>query len=102
MQFAEQDHGDFRVYGGALDGRDGGYRAAVVVVRLHGHRNQPEIVYRDERIAAGHPFASADAALKHAMEAGRTVLRSRFDAPVGARREPPPQRWPFSGVVLAS
>jgi hypothetical protein len=103
MHFAEQDHGDYRVYGGALDGRDGSYRAAVVVVRLRGHRNQPEIVYRDERVASGHAFPSAEQALKHAMEAGQAILRSRFE-PVEARTRgaEAPRSWPLRGMALAS
>ena len=104
MHFAEQDHGDYRIYGGALDGRDGTYRAAVVVVRLRGYRNQPEIVYRDERIAAGYAFVSAEQALKRAMEAGRAILRSRFEPAEGRKggAEPAPQGWPFRGMALAS
>ena len=105
MQFAEQDHGDYRVYGGALDDRDGGYRAAVVVVRLRGHRNQPEIVYRDERIASGHVFSSAEQALKRAMETGQAALRSRFEASEGKRRDgagSPSLGWPPRGMALAS
>ena len=104
MQFAEQDHGDYRIYGGALDGRDGTYRAAVVVVRLRGYRNQAEIVYRDERVAAGYAFPNAEQALKRAMEAGQAILRSRFQ-PSEARKcdaEPAPQAWPFRGMALAS
>ena len=104
MQFAEQDHGDYRVYGGALDGRDGTYRAAVVVVRLRGHRNQPEIVYRDERIASGYAFPSAEHALKSAMEAGQAILRSRFESEKGRKSGAGPvsAAWPFRGMALAS
>ena len=104
MPFADQDHGDYRIYGGALDGRDGTYRAAVVVVRLRGYRTQPEIVYRDERIAAGYAFVSAEQALKRAMEAGRAILRSRFEPAEGRKggAEPAPQGWPFRGMALAS
>jgi len=104
MHFAEQDHGDYRIYGGALDGRDGTYRAAVVVVRLRGHRNLPEIVYRDERISAGYAFPSAELALKRAMEAGQAILRSRFEPAEGRKggAEPAPKGWPFRGMALAS
>ena len=104
MQFAEQNHGDYRVYGGALDGRDGTYRAAVVVVRLRGHRNQPEIVYRDERIAAGHAFPSAEQALKRAMEVGEAILRSRFEPSEGRKggAESSAQGWPSRGMALAT
>ena len=101
MQFEEQDHGEFRVYGGALDGRGGGYRAAVVVVRLHGRRRPAEVVFRDEAIGADHPFASAEAALKRAMETGRAVIRNRLDA-AAARSGPfpaAPQRWPVGGAT---
>jgi hypothetical protein len=104
MHFAEQDHGDYRVYGGALDGRDGTYRAAVVVVRLRGHRNQPEIVYRDERVAAGYAFSSAEQALKRAMEEGQSILRSRFEPAerTKAGAEPASQGWPLRGLALVS
>jgi hypothetical protein len=76
----------------------------VVVVRLRGHRNQPEIVYRDERVAAGHAFPSAEQALKRAMEAGESILRSRFEPAETRKRgtEPGPQAWPFRGLALAS
>lgn len=104
MQFAEREHGDYRIYGGALDSRDGTYRAAVVVVRLRGYRNQPEIVYRDERVASGYAFPTAEQALKRAMEAGQVVVRSRFEPTEERQRagDPGPLGSPWRGVALAS
>ena len=76
MQFDERDDGDYRIYGGALDAPNGGFLAAVVVMRLRNCPGEAQVVFRDERLSCGHRFAAASDALRHAMDAGRRALRS--------------------------
>lgn len=75
MQFSEQQQGDYRIYGGAVESPHGGYLAAVVVMKLGGE--QPALVFRDERLSGGHRFAAANDAVRHAMASGRRALRSQ-------------------------
>ena len=63
MHFDERKIGDYRVYAGALEGPLGdGYIAALVV-----HDAQQRELLRDESLACGHRWPSADAALAYAM-----------------------------------
>ena len=78
MHFDEQQQGDYRIYGGAVESPYGGYLAAVVVVKFNG---EPTLVYRDERLAGGHRFAVAQDAVRHAMASGRRMLRTSGGTP---------------------
>jgi hypothetical protein len=77
MRFEEITEGDYRIYAGALESpRGGGYIAAIVVSRLQGNRPQRE-AYRDESVACGHRWPSAEEALSYALSRARELVRSR-------------------------
>ncbi len=68
MQFNERVDGEYRVYAGALDAPRGeGYIAAVVVSRMLGTGVKAREVFRDESLACGHRWQSADEALMFSM-----------------------------------
>jgi hypothetical protein len=77
MHFDERNIGDYRVYAGALEGPQGdGYIAAMVVQRVHGVPGVPREALRDESLACGHRWQSADAALAYAMGKAQEAIRS--------------------------
>ena len=81
MQFNDATEGDYRIYTGALEALQGnGYIAAVVVNRLHGGAKPPREVFRDESLAGGHRWESADAALRYALSKARQIIRSHKQA----------------------
>ena len=76
MQFSDSRIGDYRIYVGALEGGPGvaGYSAALVVMRERlGHT--PEPCFRDDSLACGYRWPSAEQALAYAMARGREMLR---------------------------
>ena len=78
MRFDERTEGDYRIYAGALEAPRGeGYIAATIVQRLRGVPNAPREAYRDESMACGHRWESAEAALTYALNKAREVLRSQ-------------------------
>lgn len=70
MQFQETTEGEFRIYAGALEAPQGdGYTAAVIV------RRNGRDALRDELIAGGHRWPTAEEALAYALRlARRTIL----------------------------
>ena len=80
MQFDECTTGEYRVFTGALESPMGdGYIAALIVLRSRG---APREVFRDESLACGHRWESADAALAYAMTKSREVIRRHEPQPV--------------------
>ncbi len=80
MQFDERYLGDYRIYAGALDApRGDGYIAALIVQRVQGVPNTPREAYRDESLACGHRWESADAAIKYAIQRAAEVIRQRSE-----------------------
>ena len=76
MQFDECTLGEYRVFTGALESPLGdGYIAALIVVRASHRPGQQREVFRDESLACGHRWESADAALAYAMAKSRDVIR---------------------------
>jgi hypothetical protein len=76
MHFDERKIGEYRVFAGALEGRQGdGYIAALIVQREQG--GAPREILRDESLACGHRWPSADAALAYAMTKGQDVIRKQ-------------------------
>jgi hypothetical protein len=76
MQFDERKIGDYRVYAGALEGpRGDGYIAALIVQREQAGASRE--ILRDESLACGHRWVSADAALAYAMTKARDVIRQQ-------------------------
>ncbi|MBY0469417.1 MAG: hypothetical protein K2Q07_10620 [Burkholderiaceae bacterium] len=68
MKFEERVEGDYLIYAGALDAlRGGGYIAAVVVHRTSRQHLRGLEVFRDESLACGHRWPSADEALMSAF-----------------------------------
>ncbi len=77
MQFEERKIGEYRVYAVALDAPLGhGYIAALVVQTEHAG-GAPREILRDESLACGHRWPSADAALAYALAKGRDVVRKQ-------------------------
>jgi hypothetical protein len=76
MQFDERKIGDYRVYAGALEGPQGdGYIAALIVQREHGGAARE--ILRDESLACGHRWPSADAALAYAIAKAQDAIRKQ-------------------------
>jgi hypothetical protein len=77
MYFEEIDAGGYRIYAGALErGRSRSFSAAVVVMRLHADGRREE-VFREEDLGGGYAWASAQDALRHAVQCGRDVVMCR-------------------------
>ena len=73
MQFDQFTMGEYRIFTGALESPVGdGYIAALIILRSP---NRPREVFRDESLACGHRWESADAALAYAMAKSREVIR---------------------------
>ncbi len=79
MQFNETQEGDYRIFVGALEAATGdGYIAALVVNRTRGVQNARQAqAFRDDSLACGYRWDSADQALHYALNRGREMIRSR-------------------------
>jgi len=73
MRFETSNEGDYRIYAGAVAGRDG-FIATVVVSRVRGS-DKPREAFRDEELAGGHRWPSPEAARLYALAKGREVIR---------------------------
>ena len=79
MRFDEREIGDYRIFAGALEAPTGdGYTATMVVQQVHGVPNAPREVLRDEGLACGHRWESADAALAYAISKAQEALRKHM------------------------
>lgn len=79
MQFAESVEGDHRIFVGALEAPGGdGYTAALVVKRQGPDEARRPVVYRDDSVACGYRWPSADEALAYALMRGREMVRKRL------------------------
>lgn len=77
MHFQERSEGEYRIYAGALEAPSGdGYIAAVIVNRLVSAHGRSREAYRDEKLAGGHRWQTADAALLYAIARGREIVRT--------------------------
>jgi hypothetical protein len=78
MRFDERQVGDYRIYAGALEAPVGdGFTATMIVQRVQGVPNAPREVLRDEGLACGHRWESADAALAYAINKAQEAIRKR-------------------------
>jgi hypothetical protein len=78
MQFEERNVGEYRIFAGALEGPQGdGYIAATIVQRVKGVPGAPREIFRDESLACGHRWQSADAALAYAISKAQDAIRKR-------------------------
>ncbi|MBK9136921.1 MAG: hypothetical protein IPM15_21845 [Betaproteobacteria bacterium] len=81
MQFDECFEGDYRICVGALDApRGDGFIAAVVVSLLLGDAEaagpRTREVWRDDSLACGYRWPTADAALHYAKNRAREMVRN--------------------------
>ena len=77
MQFAEATAGNYRIYVGALEAA-GGFTAALVVRRDEPGADQKPDVFRDDSLACGYRWPTAEAALQYAMNRGRDLVRRQL------------------------
>ena len=78
MQFEETREGDYRIYVGAVEApRGDGYIAALVVNREQGVPRGQRLAYRDDSLACGYRWRSADEALRYATNRARDLIRNR-------------------------
>lgn len=77
MRPEERTEGDYRIVARALHGpSQRGYVAAVVVQRVRGaDGDTPRVAYRDESLAGGHVWPTAQAARLYAMAKAQDVIR---------------------------
>lgn len=76
MHFEESRFGDYRIFAGALEGPLGdGYIGALIVQRVQGGSMRE--ILRDESLACGHRWGSAEAALAYAMGKAREMIRKQ-------------------------
>ena len=82
MKFEERVDGDYRIYAGALDVlRGDGYIAAVVVNRTGSQHAKGQEVFRDESLACGHRWSTADEALMFALCKAREWIGHQHPRP---------------------
>lgn len=79
MRFQETHEGDYRIYVGALEAPQGsGYIAAVVVDRIRGETaGRRREAFRDDSLACGYRWPSADEAIHYALNRARELIRNR-------------------------
>jgi len=80
MRFEDTHEGDYRIFVGALEAPRGeGYIAALIVNRV---RNAPATpsqreAFRDDSLACGYRWRSAEEAINYAMNRARELIRTR-------------------------
>ena len=78
MRFDETHEGDYRIFVGAVEAPKGdGYIAALVVSRVRGATPGQREAFRDDSLACGYRWRSADEALHYAINRARELIRSR-------------------------
>ena len=78
MQFNESHEGDYRIFVGAVEApRGDGYIAALVVTRVRGLVGKQREAFRDDSLACGYRWRSADEAINYAMNRARELIRTR-------------------------
>jgi hypothetical protein len=78
MRFNECHEGDYRIYVGALEApRGDGYIAALIVNRERCAPGANREAFRDESLACGYRWRSADEAIHYAMNRARELIRTR-------------------------
>jgi hypothetical protein len=77
MQLREVDEAGYRIYLGALESpRGDGFTAAVAVQCLGADAGAPP-PFRDDRLACGHRWPTAEEALAFALRRGRAWVRAQ-------------------------
>ena len=85
MLLRETHEGDYRIFVGALEApQGGGYIAALIVNRVclgaTGASRRTE-AYRDDSLACGYRWKSAEEAIAYAMNRARELVRTRSRMP---------------------
>ncbi len=76
MNFDESTVGDYRIFSGAIESAIGdGYIAALIVLHQRSRPHPTRELFRDESLACGHRWESAEAALAYAMSKARDIIR---------------------------
>lgn len=76
MHFDESTVGDYRIYTGVIESAMGdGYIAALIVLHQRTRPHQARELFRDESLACGHRWESAEPALAYAMGKAREIIR---------------------------
>ena len=76
MHFDETTVGDCRIFSGAIESAMGdGYIAALIVLHQQTRPHETRELFRDESLACGHRWESAEAALAYAMAKAREIVR---------------------------
>ncbi|MDQ2778738.1 MAG: hypothetical protein M3Y32_04170 [Pseudomonadota bacterium] len=83
MLLRETHEGDYRIFVGALEAPQGdGYIAALIVNRVlgaAGAASRRTEAFRDDSLACGHRWRSAEEALHYATNRARELIRSRSE-----------------------
>jgi hypothetical protein len=75
MRFEEAVEGEWRIYAGAMESpRGDGYTAAAVVQQRGGARE----LWRDDSLACGHRWATADDAMSYALRKARALIKGKL------------------------
>jgi len=78
MRFEDTHEGDYRIFVGALEApRGDGYIAALVVNRVRNTSQSQREAFRDDSLACGYRWRSADEAINYAMNRARELIRTR-------------------------
>lgn len=78
MRFDEFHEGDYRIYVGAIEApRGDGYMAALIVNRVNPAPGTRSEAFRDDSLACGYRWQSAEEALHYATNRARELIRSR-------------------------
>ncbi len=77
MRFNDCHEGDYRIFVGAVEApRGDGYIAALIVNRVRGVQGKNAEAFRDDSLACGYRWRSADEAMHYAMNRARELIRS--------------------------
>ena len=80
MRFDETHEGDYRIFVGAVEApRGDGYIAALVVSRVRDAKPGQREAFRDDSLACGYRWRSADEAMHYALNRARELIRSRSE-----------------------
>lgn len=78
MRFDDFHEGDYRVYVGAIEApRGDGYMAALIVNRARCAPGALREAFRDDSLACGYRWPTAEEAIHYAMNRARELIRSR-------------------------
>ncbi len=80
MRFQECREGDYKIYAGAVESPRGeGYIAALVVSRAEPSPGRPSVAFRDDSVACGYCWRSAEEAIAYALNRAREMVRRRSE-----------------------